>query len=645
MSGASRRLAAIMFTDMVGFTALGQRNESVSLALMEEQRKLLRSILGRHNGREIKTMGDGFLIEFPSALDAVRCAYEIQRSARELNLSLPEDRQLHLRVGVHLGDVVDSSGDIVGDAVNVASRIEPLAEPGGVCVSQQVYDHVRNKTDLSFRRIGEMVLKNVDLPVATYRIELPWEAASTERQGPRSRIAVLPFANISPDPNDSYFADGLTEELIGRLSQIEGLRVIARTSVMNYKDNSKKVTEIGRELGVGSIVEGSVRKAGSRIRVSVQLIDARSEEHLWASSYDKELDDIFGIQSDVAARVAGSLASHVLPSSGGAEPVNVEAYTLYLKAVQIHYEDVSPRLRVAVPLLERALRIDPTFARAYARLAHVWAGLAMVGVEEWSVAITKAEAAARKALEIDPASADAHGALARVHGLVDRYTDSIAEAEAAIRINPNLSNAYLTLGVEYAALGRLDDGIGAFRRAFELDPLWEHTGLQYVMAALAAGLFEESAGVLQRMAALAPSSPEVQVGFADFHMARGEYAKAEEVLQKALVAHPNHPGVLVDWGVLQGLQGHRAAAEETIARLDVGGVEAGTVSSRFWIRTAMGDLDESFRALQRMGESHAWPFILNVDPFFAELRKDPRYLAFRQQVHLPDTPTSSTGRS
>jgi adenylate cyclase len=263
----ARRLAAIMFTDMVGYTALGQKNESLSIALVDEQRRLIRPILIKHNGREVKTIGDGFLVEFSSAMDAVRCAYDIQRTLREFNISQQSDERITLRIGLHVGDVVESQGDISGDAVNIASRIQSLAEDGGVCVTRQVYDQVQNKFDLPLKSLGNRSLKNVNVPLDVYKMVLPWEqeqkAAASDLDA--SRVAVLPFANMSPDPGDSYFADGITEEIIPTLSGVSGLNVISRTSVMGYKGTTKRVKEIGGELEAGSVLEGSFRKAGNKI--------------------------------------------------------------------------------------------------------------------------------------------------------------------------------------------------------------------------------------------------------------------------------------------------------------------------------------------------------------------------------------------
>src|SRR5579872_2603510 len=304
-----------MFTDMVGYTMLGQKNESLSLALVEEQRKLIRQILRRYDGREIKTIGDAFLVEFQSALAAVRCAYDIQRAIREFNVTLSEDKKIHLRVGLHLGDVVESEdGDISGDAVNLASRIEQFAEDGGICLTRQVYDHVQNKFDLPIKIVGTEPLKNVIAPVEIYQVVMPWGQKPVVQNLPDSkRIAVLPFVNMSPDPTDEYFADGMTEELISTMSKVDQLQVISRTSIMQFKKNPKPVSEVSRELNSGTIIEGSVRKAGNRLRITVQMIDAAKDRHVWSESYDRELEDVFAVQSEIANKISDALKLRILP--------------------------------------------------------------------------------------------------------------------------------------------------------------------------------------------------------------------------------------------------------------------------------------------------------------------------------------------
>ena len=306
-----------MFTDLVGFTSLTQSNEQQALDLLETHYRFLRPIFALHRGREIKTIGDSFLVEFENALDAANCAIEIQRRVYSRNSSVSDSEQFRLRIGVHLGDVVHTANDVLGDAINIASRIEPLAEPGGVCVTEQIYAQVRNKVPATFRKLAPVHLKNVEFTVEVYKIESSWEQSAAPALGSAAgtdrRLAILPLANMSADPQDEFFADGLTDEIISELSRVPGLRVIARTSVMRYRGTTKGVAEIGKELRVGTILEGSVRRAGTRIRVTAQLIDAATEEHLWAEKYDRELVDVFAIQTEIAQEVSAAL--HIaLPS-------------------------------------------------------------------------------------------------------------------------------------------------------------------------------------------------------------------------------------------------------------------------------------------------------------------------------------------
>jgi TolB-like protein/Tfp pilus assembly protein PilF len=478
LSQGQRRLAAIMFTDMVGYTALGQRNELLSLALVDEQRKLIRPILTRHNGREVKTIGDAFLVEFPSALDALRCAYDIQRATREFNFSLPEDRRIHLRVGVHLGDVVESQGDISGDAVNVASRIESLAEDGGVCLTREVYNQVKNKFELPMESIGAKALKNVDSSMEVFKIVMPWGKGPTEPVSllDTKRIAVLPFASMSPDPNDEYFADGLTEELIDRLCQVRELGVIARTSVMNYKKERKNASQIGRELKAGGLVEGSVRKSGNRIRVTAQLINANNEEHLWSSHYDKNLDDIFAVQSDIAEQVVGALKVQLLPDEKRAiekkATANTEAYTLYLKG-RYHWNfRTKKEVEKAIEYFQLAVDQDPGFALGFSGLADCYSVMGRNGLADPVVAYPRAKEFAMKALELDEKLAEAHAALASVTLYYDHeYVKSETEFKRAIELKPSYSTAHQWYFHLLAVEGRFSEALEQTSRAVELDPI------------------------------------------------------------------------------------------------------------------------------------------------------------------------------
>jgi len=465
-----RRLAAIMFTDTVGFTALSQRNETLSLELLDEQRAMLRPIFQRHGGKEVKTLGDGFLVEFTNALEAVRCAYEIQRMSREANYSRPSERQILLRVGVHLGDVVETGGDISGDAVNIASRVEPLADAGGVCITRQVYDQVQNKFELPLMSLGARPLKNVNTPLEVFKIVMPWTEGGGARlsEVDRNRIAILPLANFSPAAGDEYFADGMTDEIISTVSGISGLSVISRTSAMRYKQTSKSMTEIGRELRAGKLLEGSVRKYGNRVRITVQLIDSERDAHLWAQSYDGSLDDVFETQSDIARKIAEALK---LPSPrAGAGPESPEVHALCLRARTLYNKATRESNEQATLLFEDALKIDPDSARATAGLAICYADAAGWGSIDLKEGYDKARALARRALELDETLPEAHVALGNML-MLDDYPGAEVELKKALSLNPSLADAHEWYASILRGLGRMEESLEEAKKAYELDPL------------------------------------------------------------------------------------------------------------------------------------------------------------------------------
>jgi adenylate cyclase len=626
-----------MFTDMVGYTALGQRNESLSLTLVEEQRKLIRPVLQRHSGREVKTIGDDFLVEFPNAVDAVRCAYDIQRAIREFNFSLAPDKRIHLRVGIHVGEVIESEGDVSGDAVNVASRIESLAEDGGVCLTRQVYDHVRNKVDLQLSSLGSRFLKNVEVPMEIFKVGMPWSEAPkpSSVQPDRRRIAVLPLVSLSPDPNDEYFSDGLTEELITKLSEIEGLRVIARTSVMNYKRKEKNISEIAKELEVGSIIEGSVRKAGDKVRISVQLINSQNQEHLWASTYDRKLDDIFAIQSDIASRVASSLSTGVFTKAQRSETGDINAYTSYMKAVQLLHEGTKASTHDAIALLERAIADDPQFARAYAALSFSWARLAGESGEDSLLLAEKAEATAHKALGLGPDYAETHAAMALAHLLYDRFEDSVTESERALQISPSLSDAYVNLGGCHLAMGRLAQGLEAYKKGYELDPLSFRAGNLFASFLLMSGQDQEGLAVYERLKKLNPRNPTVYGSLAYRHMLRREYSEAQEMLDAGLGIDSTDRWLREAQGMLFALTGRRKEAGDVLRDILKDESEAVQLAGRLYINAGMGEYDEAFKALMRSAEIHSWVIHVKYDPLLEGLRRDSRFSEFCQKVGIP----------
>ena len=464
-----------MYTDIVGYTSLTQKDESSTLQALERHRSLLRPLFSSHGGREIKTIGDAFLVEFQSALDAVLCAVAIQQMMHDRKIARGE--QLSLRIGIHVGDVVESGNDILGDAVNIASRIEPLADPGGVCITSQVYEQVSNKSDLPFVSLGEKSLKNVATAVEIFKVQMPWgqRASMEEVTLPTNRVAVLPFVSMSPDPNDEYFADGLTEELIDRLCQISELEVIARTSVMNYKKKEKNAAQIGKELRAGALVEGSVRKADGRIRVTAQLINANTEGHLWSSRYDKNLDDVFEVQSDVAKQVAEALRVKILsPEKERIErkpTENTAAYTLYLRGRSIWNWRGLENIKKAMEYFELAVKEDPGFALGYAGQADCAVLLASNAGIDQAENLAKAKAMAEKALQLDPTLAEAHATLGLVY--IGEYDPRRAEEEfkKAIEIKPSYATAHQWYFILLLCDLRWDEALKEIEKAVELDPL------------------------------------------------------------------------------------------------------------------------------------------------------------------------------
>ncbi len=626
-----------MFTDMVGYTALGQRNESLSLALVEEQRKVVRPILARHQGREVKTMGDAFLVEFPNAVDALRCAYDIQRATKEFNLSFSPDRRIHIRIGVHVGEVIESQGDISGDAVNVASRIEPLAEDGGVCISRQVYDHVRGKTDLPLDSIGTRTLKNVAEPIEIYKMTMPWEREKGSLLSglDKRRIAVLPFTNLSSNLEEGYFADGMTEELITSLSGVRQLTVIARTSVMGYKGTTKKIKEIGEELEAGSVLEGSVRKAGNRVRITAQLIDVRTDGHLWAQNYDRQLEDVFAIQSEIAEKVASELKVRLLDEEKRViekKPTsNSEAYVYYLRGKELVRERTEHSLRQAIGIFDKAISIDQSFARAYVGIAEGYWALVNDGYEPYEQAAPKAEVSVKKALQLDPELAEAHAILAMVYWQEDKMHDCEAEAREALELNPSVPDAYFILSNIAFIRQDADRGIKDLETCYHLDPVRpnyvERLGQFYFF------LGRENDALLhwEKTTQLAPAA--TYRSMTEYYLSKGDVEMAMEYYEKAERLEPTHRWVTWMRGFMSAQKGDREAALAVIKEIEKKWIGATSLNDIAFIQHSLDDLDSYFAYIDRATDQHTIRYwYVMYCPLFSKGRADSRYQEFLLKI-------------
>ncbi|MGI0090313.1 MAG: adenylate/guanylate cyclase domain-containing protein [Nitrososphaerales archaeon] len=631
MAEEERRLAAIMFTDMVGYTYLAQSDEDQALKLLERHNELMRPFFQKRKGREIKTIGDSFLVEFESTLDAVKCAIEIQEFLHQYNLPSREESKIRLRIGIHVGDVVHKAGDVLGDAVNIASRIQTLAEVDGVCLTRQAFDHVQNKIKTPMTSMGSVSLKNVTQSIEVYKIMMPWSQESTPSSSnlnEEKRIAVLPFVNMSPNSDDEYFADGLTEELIDRLSQVKGLEVIARTSAMSYKNKDMKISEIGKELRVGTLIEGSVRKAGNKIRVIVDLIDANTESHLWSSRYDKDLDDIFSIQSDIASNVTGSIPATLGLASRSAleekETEDILAYTYFLQARELLHETAEAAVRDALNLFERAIKRDPNFAKAYVGQAHCYRSLSTYGHIPFQQAIENARVSLGKALAIKDTLAEAHSTLATVELMEDNLRAAEIEVRRAIEINPNLADAYSNLASIIGGQGDLNESIKLRERAYHLDPLepWNVTSLgdEYFWA----GRESEALDIWEMSVKFAPYM--TYDSMMDYHVSKGQYEKAADTIQILRKLDSDNAENDFWEGYLAAVKGDREKAAQIIKVLEKSSKEGSvTINGIGLIYCALGDLDSFFEQMHKAIESHTIALqVLKYSPLAAKARADPR---------------------
>jgi adenylate cyclase len=636
MSGEQRRLAAVMFTDLVGYTAMTQKNEALAMQLLEEHRRLVRPFFPKHNGREVKTIGDAFLVEFASALEATRCAFEIQQSLNELNSGRPQDRRVLVRIGIHLGDVIHDQNDVYGDAVNIASRIEPLASPGGICVTQQVYDQIKNKFEFPLSTLGEKNLKNVSEPIEVYGVVLPWEKKSeSESSLEKNRIAVLPFTNLSPDPADGYFADGMTEELITSLSGVKQLTVIARTSVMRYKGSQKSASDVGRELNAGSLIEGSVRKAGNKVRITAQLIDTSTEGHLWAQNYDRQLDDVFAIQSEIAEKVAEELRIRLVDSEKKTlekkSTENTEAYSDFLRARELYREETEASVRQALSLFVKAIELDPKFARAYVGVADCHQWLDGSGCEPNDIALPIVKSSLERAIDLDPTLPEAHASLCAMFFNLDDDLRSEAEAKRALELNPSLPDPHNMLGELAGLEGDQEEMVRQMEIAYRLDPIRPHFIWLLGTTYLYAGREQEALEHWKRTEHLAPSGS--YRGMTEYYLVKGDVEKAKEFHGKAEKLEPTRPWLIWMSGVIAAMEGDKEKAFLVIKKIE--DAKMGPVGFNFigYVYHALGDLDSYFAYMKKALETHVLvTLILMYSPLFAKARADPRYLELVAKV-------------
>jgi len=490
--GVERKLTTIFAADVVGYSRLMGEDEAGTLARLKSLRKeLVQPKIAGGRGRIVKLMGDGLLAEFPSVVEAVRCAVDIQQDMAGREAGLPDERRIRLRIGVNLGDIIVEGSDIYGDGVNVAARLEGLAEPGGICISGKVYEEVRNKLPTAFEDLGEQEVKNIREPVRVYRwtdaaVDPVPDMAGAKAGLPlpdKPSIAVLPFDNMSDDPEQEYFADGMAEDIITALSKYRSFFVSARNSTFTYKSSAVDVKQVGRDLGVRYVLEGSVRRSGNRVRITAQLIEAESGNHIWAERYDREMADLFDLQDEITQ----SIVTTVIPELTDAEhargirkpPENLDAWELYQRGMWHAYRLTETDLSEAEDLLRKSIAMDPTFAAP-------WSGLGFVLQHQTAFGWTKentsrwpeALQAAREAIMRDERDALAHAVMARILVAEDKVSQALRSAQRAVEHNENSSLANMTLSMALVAAERAPEALSHIDRALRLsprDPLrWTH---------------------------------------------------------------------------------------------------------------------------------------------------------------------------
>lgn len=505
----TRRLAAILAADVVGYARLIRADEDGTLAALKALRaELIDPRIAEHRGRIVKLMGDGMLVEFASVVDAVRAAAEVQRALAEHEADTPDDRRIVFRMGINLGDVVIDGDDIQGDGINVAARLEGLAEPGGICISSAVYDQVKSRVDLEFENLGERQVKNIDEPVKVWR----WISGASATSGQfaglgnqpsianKPSIVVLAFDNMSGDPEQEYFADGIAEDIITALSRFHWFFVISRNTSFTYRGVAVNAKQVAKELGVRYVLEGSVRRSGSSVRVTAQLIDASVDHHVWAERYDRSLDDIFAVQDEITERIIRSVAPGILAAEmQRAHRKEVETLDAWDRIMRAHWHFARFTLEdsaVARRLLTEAAQIEANSALALGELAMIYA---WEGIWGWGISreqsLAAAAVAARRAVAIDEGNAWGHIALGAVDLFSARNDEAIRRLERAIELSPNDPNAHGYLGLAHAVSGDYDAAITRLDEAMRLsprDPILAVWHMAHAIGAFTAERYEEA---------------------------------------------------------------------------------------------------------------------------------------------------------
>lgn len=641
-----RKLVAIMFADMMGFTAMMQEDELKAKLQRGHQQKTLETLIPKYNGTIVQFFGDGTLSIFDSAIDAVKCGIEIQNE-------LQKEPKVKLRIGIHSGDVVYDTKGLYGDCVNLASRIESISIPGAVLISDKVYDETKNQKEIISVSLGKVNLKNIKKPVEIHAIineglVMPTAAQIGVKSGSDKSIAVLPFVNMSADPENEYFSDGISEEILNSLTRVDGIQVTARTSSFSFKGKNEDVREIGNKLGVSNILEGTVRKAGKKIRINVQLINTADGYHVWSETYDSELEDIFDVQDEIARKIVNRLkedfAAHKEKEVVAKAPTeNVEAYNLYLKGRYYQNKSTPENILNAIKTFEESIVLDPSFALPYCALSYCYSFLGSSGIMSPAEAYPKAKDYTLKAIELDPNHAESHLSLAtikfyhnwdfdgaeaslnkahdlglnssmfnQVHGwfLIAKgdFEKAIEKIEQALLLDPLSLPLMCTLGDAYSFAGKFEEALAQFDKIIELEPNFRKAFEGRGMTLLAMGQPKEAVEYFEQYQKLIGHPLKGLSSLGHAYAAAGLHEKAIECVEKIKLREETEPGVLL----------HMDFA---------------------FIYSGMKEYDLAFHYLnktyeQRMGIACLGMIFCIRYPMLQELKSDPRFKELLQKMRL-----------
>jgi adenylate cyclase len=566
----TRKLRAILSADVKGYSLLMADDEIHTIQTLKAYRSLMSDLIQQYSGRVVDNPGDNLLAEFSSAVDAVDSAVEIQKRLTKKNAKFVEDKQLQFRIGINIGDVVQDDDRIYGEAVNIAARIENLSDAGGICISRSTYDQIKNKLQLDTEYLGEHEIKNIKDPVRVYRVLLdadsPKPPVEEQLELPNiPSIAVLPFINMSADKDQEYFCDGIAEDILNDLTSIEGLHVVARTSSFAFKGENRDIREIGMKLEAHTIVEGSVRKAGNRLRITTQIVNVADGYHLWSERYDRELEDVFAIQEEIAKNIVRALKIKLSTREksvlGKVKTQDVQAYDFYLRGREFFHQERRKNIHYAAEMFTRAIKKDPDYALAYAGLADCYSFL-FIYFEKKQENIEQSVAASKKAIELDPELAEAHAAHGLSVSLSMQYDGAEKEFDKAIKLNPKLYEAYYFYARTCRQRGKIEKAVLLFKKAGEVRPEDYQAAVFLATAYKDLNLRAEAETAAHRAIELVekhlrfnPDDARALYLGGLIHMALGEVEKAINWAKRAHVMDPDDPGVLYNLTCIYSLAG------------------------------------------------------------------------------------------